>query len=178
MMPPASESKKRPNEGEVPGGSVATRMPEIAAWEANSWPEPSSTAMLVDSSTISAICHAPTPVTPDDEVCDPEPHGDAEGQLDGALEPPADAQAEHDDGRDRREDRPRVAEDLDGEEPGGGGRDRDLHDRAGGELQALGALAHREAPALGRVLEQLARRARSRSSARADPVPNATPTRR
>ena len=155
MLPPSSASTARANETPPSGGcSVATSAAETAACWANIWPEPSSSAIDIDSATTSASCHQPVAEPDHEQVGDRDPERHAEHDLDRPPAALALRQAERDHRRDRREERLRVADDLGRDEPRERRGERRLQDRARGVAQPLGARPRGQPRALGRLLDQ------------------------
>jgi hypothetical protein len=90
----------------------------------------------------------------DEQIADGDPERDADDDLEGAPAALAERQSERDDRRDGREERPRVADDLGGDEPGDQRGQRDLDDRPGGERDSIRARARGGPRPLRRLLEQ------------------------
>ena len=105
-----------------------------AAWVTNIWPLVISSADVIASATTSVSCHQPEPMHDRQQVGEQHPERDAGGDLGDAPQPLPVGRAEADHGRDRREERRRVAEQVGGDQPGDTGGGRALQD-----LPPLGA---------------------------------------
>jgi hypothetical protein len=90
----------------------------------------------------------------DQQVADDDPEGHADHQLHRPAQPLPGRAAEHDDRRDRREERRAVADHLVRQEPGEPGRQTGLHDGPPVRPDPAQPLPYRHAPPHGHTLRR------------------------